>query len=150
MFCTDTNVLQDSVHEERKSEEIIPSVRGVCGCISLADVNFKAESRIVIKNFFFILCYHVTHYITLYFCFFKWIHYCLLLDCENVSDFYYLLVKRLFSMDVQNNFLFIILLTLTVHHCPSAKNNTNCHYWAKNCNVFLLPSFCPRTITVIL
>lgn len=53
MFCTDTNVLQDSVHEERKSEEIIPSVRGVCGCISLADVNFKAESRIVIKKIFF-------------------------------------------------------------------------------------------------
>lgn len=54
----------ETVPEEQKSEEIIPSLRGVCGCISLADINLKAESKTVI-NFFFILCYHVTHYVTL-------------------------------------------------------------------------------------
>lgn len=75
MFCT--NVLQDSVHEEWKSEEIIPNVRGVCGCISLADVNFKAESRIIINIFsYYVIMWPITslytsvslnEYITAYF-----------------------------------------------------------------------------------
>jgi len=53
-------------------------------------------------------------------------------------------------MNLQNNLIFIMFVTLTAYHCPSAKNNTNFHYQAKNCNIFLLPSYCPRTITVIL
>lgn len=46
-------------------------LRGVCGCISLADVNNKAESRMVIKKFFLhivLSCDPLHHFIVLFLC----------------------------------------------------------------------------------
>lgn len=58
----------ETVPEEQKSEEIIPSLRGVCGCISLGDINLKAESKTVINFFFHIVlsCDPLCHFIVLF------------------------------------------------------------------------------------
>lgn len=44
------------VYLKNKNLKKIPNLRGVCGHISLADVNFRAESRIVIKTPIFSYC----------------------------------------------------------------------------------------------